>query len=199
MPTYPDNSFEKISAVLAERSVELGASYYSLKGEVITLDVAFDPVGPVTWALILHADALARLTGLSEPGLNSLPLTTIVNRESPYGNQAVLQDSGLPLSIALNFLDAALEHAIALGIRSYNYTLDEWAALPKSNHLIPIEPYFEDLKKSWITESLLESDKAVDKIVAWPQLSLVNSLNSVQMQPTIEPAPSSVLNIPSMR
>lgn len=199
MPTYSDNAFEKVSHLLSLRSVELGATAYSLNSEVVPLDVAMDPVGPMTWALILHADAMARLTGYSIPGLNALPFTCVENPEAPYGNQGVIQPGSIPLSIGLTFLDAALEHAIALGIKDFGYTLEEWRALPTDHQVIPIEPFFLDLKTNWINETL-ESGDMSSQIIGWPRLSLVEHLQSHTPDQNVQmDVPSSVISFPSMR
>ncbi|WP_122378166.1 hypothetical protein [Pseudomonas cannabina] len=199
MPTYSDNAFEKVSHLLSLRSEELGATAYSLNDEVVPLAVAMDPVGPMTWALILHADAMARLTGYSVAGLNALPFTCVENPEAPYGNQGIIQPGSIPLSIGLSFLDTALEHAIALGIKDLGYSLDEWRDLPADHQVIPIEPFFQDLKTNWINETL-ESGELANQIIAWPRLALVDHLQSPNpAQGAQLDGPSSVISFPSMR
>lgn len=198
MPDYSNQSFEKISELLKHLSIQRGATAYALQDQIIPLDTAMDAIGPMTWALIMHADALARLTSLSTGGVNVLPITCVLNPETPYGNQAVVQSGSLPMSMAMQFLDAALEHAIALGINHFGYSASEWMALDPSYQVIPIEPYFHDLKTNWITETM-ESGNLAEIIDAWPRLQEVGLITAPSEDQSPNHNASGVINFPAMR
>src|SRR5690606_3265773 len=131
-------SFEKISAILQSSSRSLGANGFSVGDEVLPLELAMDEAGPVVWALILHADQIAQQAGISgADSTNTLPYNVIVNPEAPFGNQAIIQPGKLPMSVAYTFLDAALEHCICIGMKSYGYSPDQWDQLQPEEKVIP--------------------------------------------------------------
>lgn len=194
MNHYPVESFSKVSDLLESASQSHGANGFSIGDEVLPLHLAMHECGPVAWALILHADAIIKQTGLATGDTtNVLPFTCIVNPETPFGNQAVVQPGTLPMALGFNFLDAALEHCICLGMQTYGYTPEEWDKLPNDEKVIPIEPYFADLKERWITE-VNESGTPAERLQAWPTL-----LDRKSLSHGGTPQPQSqVLTFPSM-
>lgn len=198
MPDYSTQSFEKISQILAQLSIQHGATAYSLQNDIIPLDIAMDAVGPMTWALTLHADVMARLANISSGGVNLLPVTCVQNADTPYGNQAMLQSGKIPISMTLNFLDAALEHCISLGIREMGYTAEEWLALEPGYQVIPIEPYFMDLKTNWVT-TVMEGNDLGAILNAWPRLFEVELLVAPSDDLNADPEASTPISFPSMR
>lgn len=196
MNHYPADSFSKVSALLESASQTHGANGFSVGDEVLPLHLAMDEFGPIAWALILHADAITKQTGLTTADTtNLLPFTCIVNPESDFGNQAVIQPGKLPMSVAFSFLDSALEHCICLGMQKYGYTPEEWDQLPPEEKVIPIEPYFADLKQNWINE-VNETGTPAERLEAWPTLLDRNTLTSGLNQSAPQ---SQVLTFPSAR
>ncbi|MBA1280416.1 hypothetical protein [Stutzerimonas stutzeri] len=196
MNQYPIESFSKVSALLKQSSRSLGANGFSVGEEVLPLELAMDEAGPIVWALILHAEAIARETGISGANsTNTLPFTCIVNHDAPFGNEAIIQPGKLPMSVAYAFLDSALEHCLCVGMMSYGYTRDEWDALPAEEKVVPIEPYLNDLKENWVTD-LDESASLAVRVQARPVLLDRNQMN---VAPSKRPAQSQVLKFPSVR
>lgn len=182
MNHYPTDAFSKVSALLEASALELGASAFAVGGQAVPLHVALDAVGPMSWLLALHAGSMQNLLTLGGQGAGrDLPVTCIPDESAPFGNQVVVQPSVMPLSIAFNFLDTALEHAICLGLRDLNYTHAEWMALPEDQRVIPLEPYFEDMRQNWITDSL-ESGRIGSAVADWPELLDMASLNKSMAQ-----------------
>ncbi|ENA27017.1 hypothetical protein HMPREF1487_09496 [Pseudomonas sp. HPB0071] len=199
MYTYSPDSFEKLSELLVERARSLGASGFSIHNEVISLETSMDSCGPVTWALVLHADAMTRLAGIAPPNAtNILPVTCVVNPAAPFGNEAISQPGALAMSVALNWLDSALEHAICLGMHAYNYSPAEWLNLPEAQRVVPLEPYITDLQENWITEST--DNVAPNQLVdAWPQLYDHDRLEAIMSNRGTLGTSSRALNFPSLR
>lgn len=200
MNTYPESirDFELITRLLMSRAEQLGATAFSMRGEFVTNDIAMDRHGPVVWALILHADALSRLSGFSPAYTNLLPFTCVVSEESPYGNEAILQPSLLPISMGLAYLDSALEHAVCLGMRDYDYSPSEWFDLPAEERVIPLEPYFEDLEASWVTD-VTAGSATPEQIAQWPQLLNHERLEQQMLASSQGPSAEQGSALPSMR
>lgn len=195
MNTYQEGSFQKISDMLEITSQRHGANGFSIGEEVLPLALALDECGPVTWALVMHAEAIAKQSGLgSHDQTNLLPFTCTVNEQTPFGNQAIMQPGHLPLSLALTFLDAALEHSIALGMQHYGYSASEWQKLDENQKVIPIEPYLANLQQTWLSD-VHETGTPAERFVAWPRLLDTKQVNG---QPEADQQ-SKVLNFPSMR
>ena len=184
---YPPDTFSRFSMLLEARSIEMGAKAFSLGDGIVTTDVAVDEAGPLTWALAIHADSLARLGGISPPGANMLPFTMVEDESTPYGNLCVMQSGSIPASIGFNFLDAALEHCICVGMKHLGYTPEEWAKLPNNQQVIPIEPYFENLKTQWVTEEL-ESSERVQLVINLPNLYTKELLQQSMLDERMETA-----------
>ncbi|CAM5353895.1 hypothetical protein SSTU70S_05487 [Stutzerimonas stutzeri] len=161
--------FEQVSTVLAQRGLARNVTAFSLGEDIVSLETAMHECGPMAWALILHADALTRLCGLATSSISILPVTCVVNSDAPFGNQAIIQAGFMPMSMTMNFLDAALEHAICLGMQHYGYSPSTWEELPMEQRIIPIEPYFHDLKENWITDAIESGDPAA-QVSTWPAL-----------------------------
>jgi len=196
MNNYPIESFGKISALLQNSSRSLGANGFSVGDEVLPLELAMDEAGPVVWALILHADQIAQQAGIGGANsTNTLPYNVIVNPEAPFGNQAVIQPGKLPMSVGYNFLDAALEHCICIGMKNYGYTPDQWDRLEAEEKVIPLEPYIADLQENWVTD-MDPSAPLAQRVQARPILLDRQMLNSEQ---ATQPANSQVLKFPSIR
>lgn len=166
---YPFDTFRRFSEVLEFRAGQMGAKAFSLGSEIVNAAVAVDEAGPLTWALAIHADALARLGGLSPHGANMLPFTMVEDDSSPYGNLCVMQDGSINASKGMALLDSALEHCICVGMKDLGYTPEEWLALPSHQQVIPIEPYLENLQTQWVTEAL-ESNDRVQLVINLPNL-----------------------------
>jgi hypothetical protein len=156
MNLYPERSYEQLAEVLERRSVEMGCLAFSMRDEPMPAEFTMDGASPVCWALVLHANAIAQLTGLASD-------------TAPFGNELKLQPGRLPMSMCLNLMDAALEHAICLGMRHHGYKPSEWDALPDENKVIPIEPYLADLQDNWVTQTLEEGDIR-EQVANWPAL-----------------------------
>lgn len=194
-------SMEKLTNLLIVRAREHGAMGFSLHGEVVPLANALDPIGPVTWAIILHADALSRLAGMkSKTGAPAiLPVTCGVSEESPFGNLAAEQVGNIPFALCAALLDSALEHAVCVGMQHYGYTPAGWEALEENEKVIPIEPYFADLQANWITEAL-ESGDPMQIVNAWPSLMDREMLESMANENRNHLGNGSrVLTLPSIR
>jgi len=166
---YPYDTFSRFSEVLELRASQMGAKAFSLGSEIVTAAAAVDEAGPLTWALAIHADALARLGGLSPHGANMLPFTMVEDDSSPYGNLCVMQSGSINASKGMALLDSALEHCICIGMKDLGFTPEEWLALPNHMQVIPIESYFENLQTQWITEAL-ESNDRVQLVINLPNL-----------------------------
>lgn len=170
MISYPNQTFDDVTDVLEERANAMGCHAFRLGDEAMSHDVTMDAAGPLGWALIIHANAIAQLAGISRPyELNALPFRVSPNDNAPFRNEVVLQPSRLPISVALNFLDASLEHAISIGMRELGYKPSEWEDLPDENKVIPIEPYLNDLRNNWVTDQL-ETGNTREQIENWPAL-----------------------------
>lgn len=170
MNTYPEMSFDDLSAILASRANALGCTAFSLKDEPIETEIALDAAGPLTWALMLHAKSLAHLSGLCSPNeTNGLPLTIALKEDAPLGNEVVINPGRVSMATTLALLDASLEHAVCLGIKHFGYTPEEWDELPYENRVIPLETYISDLQANWITDEL-ESGDPQTQINNWPTL-----------------------------
>lgn len=205
MNTYDPFTLDKLSEVLAERAKTLGASSFSIRDEIVSLDDALDTCGPLTWALVIHADAMTRLLGIApQNATNTLPIICVVNPEAPFGSEAVLQPGTLPMSLTVNLLDSALEHAICLGMRAYNYAPSEWNKLPFNERIPSIEPYLQDLQENWVNQAGMLGNPA-ELLNAWPSLfdhDRLEALMRLDDQPTPEERhrnTSRALNFPSMR
>lgn len=196
MNHYPAETFSKISDLLEMSSQHHGANCFSIGDEVLPLTLAMDECGPIAWALILHSDAIVKQAGIAtSDSTNILPFTCIVNPDTPFGNQAIVQPGKLPLSVGYAFLDAALEHCVCLGLQHYGYTPEEWDQLPPEEKVIPIEPYFVDLKENWITD-INENGSPTERLDAWPTLLDRNILTHGMSQSAQQ---SQVLSFPSAR
>lgn len=170
MNAYSSTSYDKVAEILETRAAQLGCLAFSLKDEPIPADIALDSAGPLTWALVIHAGAIAQLAGIARPTeTNALPLIVTTNEEAPFGNETRVQAGRLPMSLTMNLLDSALEHAICTGMRQLGYKPSEWDALPDEIKVIPLEPYFVDLQQSWVTEALELGDTR-DQVLNWPTL-----------------------------
>lgn len=178
---YSADSFSKISAVLEARAAEFGANAFCLGKEIIEADVALDEAGPLTWALTIHADALARMGGISKPQSNMLPFTMKQDPDSPYGNLCVLQKGGIPMSMAYAFLDAALEHCVCTAMHAYDKTPQEWLDMPFHQRVVPIEPYFEDLQQNWVSDAM-ESTERSSWAINFPNLMTTKVLEQILLQ-----------------
>lgn len=201
MNSYPLSSFDNITAILAYRAAEMGCAAFTLKEEPIELDVALDAAGPMTWALMLHAKALAELSGKCSPSeTNALPIVMIPSDSAPLGNEAVITEGRMTMALTLNLLDASLEHAICMGMRHYGYTPEEWDELPYENKVIPIENYLADLQANWITDELEHGD-AQTQVAHWPMLMDRASLTQA-LEQDMNDAPginrSRALKLPSL-
>ncbi|KKN80600.1 hypothetical protein LCGC14_0328190 [marine sediment metagenome] len=180
MNTYSDGAMHHVTDVLESRAAEMGCLAFSLKDEPIPADVAMEASGPLLWALVLHSTAIAQLSGASKPNeVNFLPLTIASEPDAPYGSEARIQQGRLPMALALNLLDAALEHAICVGMHNLGYKPSEWDQLPENERVIPLEPYFADLQTSWVTEALEQGDTK-DQILNWPTLLDFQTLESAK-------------------
>jgi len=183
MHIYSAATFDNVTEVLTQQAYLHGCCAFSVRDEPVLPDTALDMAGPLTWALIIHANALAMLAGLAAPNeLNALPMMVGTNPDAPFGNEAQIQPGRLPMSIALNLLDAALEHAICLGMHEQGFTPDEWDELPDDHKLIPLEPYLADLSQNWITESMDQADHWA-QVQNWPQLINRETLKTMQAGP----------------
>jgi hypothetical protein len=134
-----------------------------------------------------------------------LPYTMISSPDAPFGNLCVIQKGGLAMSLAYNFIDAALEHCVCMGMRSYGFTPTEWASLPENEQVIPIEPYFEDLKASWVSDAMESNDRAA-LAINYPTLltrpileDLMLSERMVPNEPGNKPTVSRPISFASMR
>lgn len=185
----PDDSFQRFSAVLEARAAEMGAKAFMLGDEVVTVDVAVDEAGPLTWALAIHADVIGRLVGISPAGANMLPFTMIEDPGSPYGNLCVLQKGSVPDSFGIQVLDAALEHCICVGMRELGYTPEEWMQLPVNQQVISIEPYFNDLQSQWVTDAL-DSNDVVQVVLNLPKLFTRENLQQFMLAERMDPVDS---------
>ena len=195
---YKNLSFDKVAELLEVLAKRHLIEAFSFREEPIPLHIALDEAGPLSWALVLHADAMARMAGLASIPLHSLPVGCQLNPDAPFGNQAVIQKGTISLTAATMMLDSALESAACLGMQSYGYSPEEWAALPAEQRVIPIEPYLADLQSNWITEALESSDQQ-SWVQAWPTLlntellsALMSDNNQAQLNPllNIRSAPS---------
>lgn len=202
---YSADTFSRITKVLEARASEMGAQAFALNDEIILPSTALDEAGPLTWALAIHADALARLIGISTPHANMLPYTMVESPDSPFGNLCVIQKGGITLSLAINFIDAALEHCVCMAMHSYGLTPSEWDQLPVNEQVVPIEPYFEDLKASWVSDEMESNDRAI-LAINYPTLYtrplLENRMlleRQVQTEPGEKPAVSRPISFASMR
>jgi hypothetical protein len=177
---YRQDSFNLISEVLIARSKEMCAPAYSLESDIVTAAACLDPAGPLTWALTIHADAIARLSGISPVGANMLPYTMIEDDQAPYGNRCVMQPGSIAAAVAINFIDAALEHCICIGMQHLGTTPEEWRTKSFSHQVIPIEPYFEELKLNWVSEEL-ESAERTSLLINLPSLQTRESLQKLMV------------------
>ncbi|MDU4254422.1 hypothetical protein [Pseudomonas sp.] len=196
MNHYPTDSFSAVSDLLVQGSRRHGANGFSVGETVFTLDIAMDEGGPVTWALVIHANAIAKQVGMGDQNsINTLPFAVIDNPATPCGSQAIMQPAKMPMAVAYAYLDAALEHAVCLGVHSIGYTLEEWDELPHDQKVVPFEPYMENLRSMWITEAL-DRGSMIDRVHARPVLV---SRDSMHMLTQHKPEQSQVLSFPSVR
>ncbi|ALN21701.1 hypothetical protein [Ectopseudomonas mendocina] len=195
---YSSDSIHKLSALLERSALSLGVSAVQIKDTIFPMHVAMDPIGPLSWALTLHAQAIVAISGIAQHARgNVLPFACVNDPAAPYGNQVVIQPAVLPLSVGLRFLDAALEHAACLGMRDLGYTPEEWQLLPENQRAIPLEPYFNDLTHNWVTDALERGDLAM-QLANWPELLDQASL-SYQMSQNQGVVHEQALRFPSAR
>jgi len=168
---YPDDAFEKISALLQRSACGLGANGFSVRDQAITLNVALDSAGPLAWAFTLHCHALRQMLDPTSQSfaLNDFPIIAVKSDQAPFGNEVVIQDSTLSLSAALFYLDTAMEHCICLGMQELGYSPSEWDGLPEEQKIVPVNPYFMDLQNNWISEAL-ENGGLAEQVSSWPML-----------------------------
>lgn len=195
---YPAETINQVSQLLEQSSRSHGANGISIGDNVLDLNTAMSPVGPIAWALIIHAEAIAKQCGVSEANeTNTLPFTCIANPDTPFGNEVIIQPGKYPLSMGFAYLDAALEHAVCLGINSYNYSPKEWDQLSPEQKVIPLEPYIANLQEMWCNE-VQERGTLAEKIRARPVL-----LDREQLQAHCDMGqrqqPSAMLAFPSAR
>ena len=196
MNHYPAESFSKISELLEHSCRRHGAHGFSIGEGILDLSAAMCEVGPIAWALVIHADAIAKQAGVADQSSsNALPFTCIDNPQTPFGNQAIVQPGKVPLSVAVAFLDAALEHAVCLGIHSYGYSLEEWGELPDDQKVIPLEPYLSNLRSMWVND-VMERGTLAERVQARPTLIDRNNFHMLA-QPRTHQSP--VLSFPSAR
>ncbi|WP_219096344.1 hypothetical protein [Pseudomonas sp. UMAB-40] len=202
---YPEEAFELISQLLVVRAAEMGAQAFAVREEIVEAAAAVDEAGPLTWALTIHADALARMSGMSTAQDNSLPFTMVQDPESPFGNLCVMQEGGIPLSLAVQFLDSALEHCICVGMRELDISPSEWEQLPFNQQVVAIEPYFTDLQAHWVSPELESSERSTMAInfptlLTLPLLEEYMLNQRTQLKPEEQPQTiSRVVTFGSMR
>jgi len=178
MPAYDANSYINVAKVLEHRAESMGCLAFSYRNQAFSTDIALDSMGPIAWALVLQASSIAALTGIAKPNEPAfLPLVVATNSEAPFGNEVLVQNGKLAMSLATNLLDASLEHAVTLGIRSLGYTSAEWADLPENQRVVPLEPYFQDLQATWVTDEL-ESGQLKQQLDNWPTLEVISNLDT---------------------
>lgn len=198
MNNYPDDSFETVSLVLERSAHRLGVVAFSAQDEYLPLHVAFDSAGPMSWALTLHATAMYQLANnTSDEPSSILPFGVTSSDTAPFGSEVVIQPAKLPISTALFYMDAALEHAICIGMRDLGYSPSEWAELPQEQKVVGIEPYLNDLRDNWMTEAI-ERGGIVEQINAWPSALNQETLEHLMHQEPAQEA-SHVLRFPSAR
>lgn len=202
---YPEGTFGLISQLLVARASDMGAEAFAVRNEIVESAVAIDEAGPLTWALTIHADALARMSGMSTPVQNSLPFTMTQDPDSPFGNRCVMQGGEIPLSLAVPFLDSALEHCICIGMKELDFSPSEWSQLPYQQKVIAIEPYFKDLQENWVSPEL-ESNERATMAISFPTLLTLPILEEhmLNQRSTIQPEEqkqtlSRAVNFGSMR
>ena len=202
---YPEGAFGLISELLVARAADMGAQAFAVRDEIVEAAVAVDEAGPLTWALTIHADALARMSGISTAKENSLPFTMVQDPESPFGNLCVIQDGGIPMGMAVQFLDSALEHCICVGMRELNMAPSEWQQLPYNEQVVAIEPYFTDLQEHWVSPELESSERST-MAINFPNLLTIPLLEEymlnqrTQLKPEEQkPTTSRVVTFGSMR
>ena len=184
MPAYDPSSYTNVAKVLEHRAESMGCLAFSYRDQVFSTDIALDSMGPISWALVLQANAIAALTGMAKPNeTGHLPLVVATNAEAPFGNEVKVQNGKLPMSFTVNLLDASLEHAVTLGIRALGYDWAEWNELPENQRVIPLEPYFHDLQATWVTDEL-ESGQLKQQLEHWPTLEVIENLKSQNQAPS---------------
>ncbi len=190
---------DKVTSLLELRAASLGINSFSVNNEILPTHLALAPVGPVAGLLALHAQTMANLTSGDHHSLTSrLPVCFATCDQSPFGSRIDIQPSTMPFSFAVAYLDAALEHASCIGMRSLGYTPSEWYDLPENMKTIPLEPYFDDLRANWITEAV-ELDNKAQILAAWPQLIDIEGLNALSQQNEQKQGASNALRFNSAR
>lgn len=195
MNHYSADTIDTVTDFLVQAAGQYGISGIALNEQnILPLEVAFDCCGPALWVMTIHLSALDKLTGIAKHNeINALPIMLIANPESPLQHEVSIQPSKMPMSVMLNYLDAALEHAIAIGIASLGYTHDEWADLPTDQQVIPLMPYIHNVQEHWATVAVESGDTAT---IVGNFPSLYNKESPAPLQETAQP---SHLNFPSMR
>lgn len=172
MNHYTEEALDLITGLLVHRANEMGCKGFSFKEEAFTSYLALQPAGPLLWALSLHASALTAMTGLAKPNeVGALPFFTTENPEAPFHCEVLLQGSDMPMAKAMLFIDSALEHAIAIGIRSLGYSHSQWMnEVADESKIIPMEPYLADLQQNWANVAM-ESGDVRQQLTNWPVLA----------------------------
>lgn len=155
---------DRVSRLLVARAEQMGVTGFSVRSESLALDDAMDQEGPLAWALFMHSSIISKMAGIE-----GMPFECVTDSESLFGNRAGIKAAGLPLSFASHCLDAALEHAVVVGLRDIGCSREEWEGLPDHLRVLPVEAYFQDLKANWVDESL-EVGSIAEKVVNWPVL-----------------------------
>lgn len=193
----PQLTMERLSDLLEISAERLGARSFSLNDEYLPLSAALDPCGPVTWAVVLQAKALAQLTEPDKAlASETFPFSISDNPDTPLGKEVTYRPGSMAASRALFLIDSALEHCICIGMKSLGYPPSAWDSLPQDQKVVPIEPYFEDLKENWLTAEL-ENEGTAAFVIANPELYDRQALEVSMASNDLEV--SNVLRLPSLR
>lgn len=155
---------DRISSILIDRASAMGVTGFRVKDEVLDLEDSMDQEGPMPWALFMHSNIISKMSGLP-----NCPLECVVDPESIFGCRGVINESGFPVSMAAYLLDAALEHAVVIGLKDLGCSREEWLSLPSELRVLSVEVYLQELSQNWVGNHL-EFGSAADKVLAWPVL-----------------------------
>jgi len=155
---------DRVSLILVDRAAAMGVTGFRVKDDVLDLEDAMDQDGPMPWALFMHSSIISRMSGLP-----NCPFECVVDPDSVFGCKGIINPSNFSVSMATYVLDAALEHAVVVGLKDLDCSREEWSSLPAELRVLSVEVYLQELGQNWVG-SHLEFGSAADKVLGWPVL-----------------------------
>lgn len=173
----------QVQKLLSSRAIEMGVLgiWTDEKRNDVVSGQAFHDHGNEMSMLALHAQTMMALSGISKDSSLFTAPWQAHGESYPMGVRPYIdtRDEAMPVSVAMLALDAAVEHAVCMGVASQGYTWQEWEERsldPDDRERdIAFEPYINDLEQSWAALIRTQGDQLVlaepgQLIENWPVL-----------------------------